>query len=955
MFKEAPMARCLRLAFTGGIAGLAIVGQPAFAQTGTQSETVQTGERVQVTGSSIKRIDAETSLPVQILNRQDIDRLNPQNTEDLLRSISATSSSGGTQLSTGAGATTGGISTASLRALGEQRTLILVNGRRISPYGGAQGTPAVDVNSIPVALIERIEVLKDGASAIYGSDAIAGVINFILRSDFTGALVEAQYGQSSHSGDGKSYYGDTVLGFGDIQKDHFNAILSASFNREDAIYGGQRNFANTTYFPRYGKDGTSGNTYPADIQTLTGGSINFLAPRYAAQVAQGTYPTFGFTNCAPGINRVASAAGVVANTCRYDPGPVVALLPESERSAVGLQGRYALNDAVEFYGEANAQHNVIKTTIQATPISSAFVLQSNDPYTPAQTALLNSYAAVLDAKYGAGYTDSLRGSTAFLLPTTSPYYPTAFAAANGLAGAPLNLFYRSVESGGRAIRDVNDSDRFVVGARGTAYNFDYDIGVLYTQARVRESLTNGYPQYSRLLPLLNSGTVNPFGPSTAAVAQQIAAANYYGQAYESQSSLFGINGKVSREVYNLPAGPISAALGGEVRREQYILNASDAIQTGDLSGYGGNFLNQSDARNVESGFFELNVPVIKGLEINAQGRYDNYEGTGNTFNPKASFRWQPVKEALFRGSWGTGFRAPALTDIFAPVTLGVTGNFDDPLRCVVSPSGIDNTNNSKDCGAQYSQTNGGNRSLQPEKSVSKSLGFAIEPTDQFHFGADYFDTFVRNTIGVITVDQIFSNLGKYSYLVTRGPVQAGLPDLPGPIISVSQQLTNTNNTHVTGVDFDTRLRVPLPVGRLTAALNGTYIIKYDFQNDDGSYTSGLANAINQGGVVARYRHVASLGYDYGPWYGAVIHNFQSAYVDFDTGNPRRVGVYETFDLQASYTGFKGVGITLGMKNVLDKDPPYSNASSAQFQGGYDATYAQPRGRFFYGKLSYMYK
>ena len=950
MFKEVPIARCLRLAFGGGLAGIALIASPAFAQTGNTGEDVQKGERVEITGSSIKRIDAETSLPVQVLTRQDIDRLNPQNTEDLLRSISATSSAGGIQLSSGAGATTGGASTVSLRALGEERTLVLVNGRRISPYGGAQGTSAVDINSIPIAAIERVEVLKDGASAIYGSDAIAGVINFITRTDFTGALVEAQYGQTTHSGDGKAYYGDTVLGFGDMQKDHFNVMLTASFNREDAIYGGQRYFANTTYFPSTGKDGTSGNTYPADIVSRTGGSLNFLSPRYAAQVANGTYPTFGYTSCAPGINRVPSAAGVVANTCRYDPGSVVALIPENERSALGLSGRYALNDKVEFYADANAQHNVVKTTIQATPISSAFVLNSTNSYIPAQTALLNQYRAALDAVHGAGYTASLAGTTAFLLPVTSPYYPTAFAAANGLAGSPLNLLYRSVESGGRSIRDVNDSDRFVLGAKGTVASFDYDLGFLYTQARTRESLVNGYPQYSLLLPLLNSGTVNPFGPSTPAVQQQIAAANYYGQAYESTTSLLGVNGTVSREVFNLPAGPIQVALGGELRREQYFLDASQAIQTGDLSGYGGNFLNESAARNVEAGFVEVSVPILKGLEFDAAGRYDNYEGTGNTFNPKASIRWQPVRQVLFRGSWGTGFRAPSLTNIFSPVTLGVGGIYDDPLRCPT-------TGNSTDCGAQYSQTNGGNKNLLPEKSVSKTFGFQLEPTDSVHFGVDYFDTFVRNTIGTISEDTIFADPVKYAYLITRGPVQAAYPNLPGPIISINQQLTNTNNLHVTGLDFDVKIRIPMPIGRLTAAVNGTYLTKYDFQNTDLSYSNGLADASAEGAVIARYRHVASLGYDYGPWFGQVIHNFQSAYNDYlnSSGVGRRAGVYETFDLQATYTGFKGIGVTIGVKNVADRDPPQSNASAAQFQGGYDSAYADPRGRFLYGKLSYLFK
>ena len=247
MFEERKMVTSLRLAFHGGLTGLAVLTTPVLAQT--VDSGVQKGERVEVTGSSIKRIDAETALPVQVITRQDINRLAPQNVEDLLKTISATSVVGGTQLSTGSGATTSGVSSVSLRGLGATAHS---RARQRSPRGAVRrqsrtggGVAAVDINSIPLAAIERVEVLKDGASAIYGSDAVAGVVNFILRSDYQGALIEGLYGQTTHSATGKSYQSDVLLGYGDLQRDRFNAMLTASYNKENAIYGRDRYFANT--------------------------------------------------------------------------------------------------------------------------------------------------------------------------------------------------------------------------------------------------------------------------------------------------------------------------------------------------------------------------------------------------------------------------------------------------------------------------------------------------------------------------------------------------------------------------------------------------------------------------------------------------------------------------------------------------------------------------------------
>ena len=951
MFKERSLALSLRLAFGGGLAGVAMASVPAFGQE------VQRGEKVEVTGSSIKRIDAETALPVQIITRQEIQRLAPQNTEDLLKTISATNTVLALQVSNGIGAATSGASNVSLRGLGAARTLVLVNGRRVAPFGGVVGggsNTSVDVNSIPIAAIERIEVLKDGASAVYGSDAIGGVINFILRKDYAGFEAGAQYGQTTHSGDGRTYTVDGLVGFGDLSKDRFNVLVNASHTKEDAIFGRQRNFATSSVNVGEGNDTTSGNTFPANIVAPSGASRNFLAPGFAAQVANGTYPTFGLTDCNPSIFSPLKGNKV----CRYDPASTLELIPESERTSANVSGRFVISSAAELYGEIGGSKNVIKYTIQPAPFSDQFALSLGHPYIPVLANLINSYGPAFKAAYGpSGVYDGLFAKNTFLLPTTSPYYPTAFAASLGLAGIPLDLRYRAFEAGLRSKKDDNTAGRVLGGVKGTIAGWDYDSAILYTESKVKETVTGGYPTVSKILPVLNSGIVNPFGPSSPAVQQQLLATNFTGEAFSTKTSTTGLDAKASREIFQLPAGPLALAVGGELRKEKYALSPSQAVTIGDVSGYGGNFLAVDKSRNVEAVFAEVNIPILKNLEGDVAVRYDNYQGVANTTNPKASLRWQPVKEFLLRGSVGTGFRAPSLPDLFGPVTQGVTQNgVSDPLRCPT-------TGSSTDCQTQFAVSNGGNTSLKPEKSVQKTLGFVVEPSANVHFGVDYFDTFLRNQIviggvGAVTILTDAASAMQFGNLVTRAAPSGGLP---GAIVSINQQNANIGNTHIQGIDIDFKTRVVSnSVGNYTFSLNGTYFTRYDGQNIDGSYIGLVADANNFGGaVLPRWKHIASVTWDYGPWAASVVQNFQAAYTDIPsniTGATRRVGVYETFDLQGTYTGVKGLTMTLGMKNVFDKDPPYSNVGGAVFfQAGYDASYADVRGRFVYGNVRYAFK
>src|SRR6266446_4242802 len=241
---------------------LAALVTPASAQ--------QPIERVEITGSALKRIDAETALPVQIISREEIEKTGAQNVEQFLQAVGvAIQGNSNSVAATASGATSGGVSGVSLRGLGSQRTLVLIDGKRVAGGGTITDSVTVDVNMIPASAIERIEVLKDGASAIYGSDAIGGVINFILRKDYKGGEATAYTNLTQHPG-GRGWGANTLLGWGDMVQDRFNATMSFDYRKQDALYGRDRPFASSGINPGAYNDTTSGNTFPANFASASG-------------------------------------------------------------------------------------------------------------------------------------------------------------------------------------------------------------------------------------------------------------------------------------------------------------------------------------------------------------------------------------------------------------------------------------------------------------------------------------------------------------------------------------------------------------------------------------------------------------------------------------------------------------------------------------------------------------
>ena len=496
----------IALAAVLGVGGtLLAVGAPALAQD----------IKVEVTGSSIRRVEGEGALPVQSIGRTEILQSGATNAMDILTLISANNSSGSGNLGSTAGQISFGNQTASLRGLGAQYTLVLINGKRLGTFaGGVSGFEGVNLAAIPVAAIDRVEVLSDGASAIYGSDAVAGVINYIMRQDFTGVDATAQYGMPTRSGGGEQWMLQGTVGAGDLTKDKYNAFFSVQYQSNNKLNSVDRNFARSSFLPEIGLDSTSGQTFPAFVYN----------PATGEAVGQPGYP-----NCAPSI--------VVGTRCRFDPEayPGVNLLPDSTQLNLFGSAQYQFN--ANWKGYLTGMYSQAKNTmtIQPIPMSDQIV------------------GATLPS-----------GNTEIIIQPTSPFYPHDVAAAAGVDGQPLGIRLRCTLCGNRTWEDKNDAWQIVAGVKGTAWNWDWDGSFNYSGNTTKETAKAGMHLNTLINPIMNTivnTTYNPFGPSLPGAKEAIDSTLYTGSPQDSKLDGYGIDFKGSGEIYQLPAGPLALAVG----------------------------------------------------------------------------------------------------------------------------------------------------------------------------------------------------------------------------------------------------------------------------------------------------------------------------------------------------------------------------------------------------------
>lgn len=961
---ETVLARSLRMMFAGGAAvGLGLLAQPVFAQEAGPDAAAPVA-RVEITGSSIRRVSAETALPITTLKHEDIVRSGATTAQDLVNMIP--SNFGGSVLANNVGAT-GAPSTANLRGLGSVYTLVLLNGRRVSNY--ALGNNPVDLNSIPLSAIERVEVLRDGASAVYGADAIAGVINFILKKDYQGLEVSGNYSKPSDPG-GKSKNFNILGGFGDLNKQGYNVMLSANHEVDDALKSVDRSFAKTGIRPDLGIAHTSprggipnlvfsdskGNNYggaAGNLNPVISPSIN---PTRAAGCATAT----GF-----------AMADADATTCQTDYVQFIDLIPKATHDNLIARGVLKLNSDHELYAEAAYTKDHVVAAYSPAPFTNAFTYPVGGKYYPATITIPKG--ATLPAGYIMPNGTVL--ATATVLAADMPVTPTG-----ALSGR-----WRTVAGGGR--QDVTDvkNTRFLVGAKGTIATWDYDAGLTFSKNEGIISFGNGQYSYASLTPLLQSGALNIFGPLDAAGQTALAGTQLHGLENSGTAKATQADARMSKELMQMQYGGLGVAFGVSARKETLDQVSSPTLASGDVVGGNGPVPGVSSGRKVYGAFGEVTVPLYKDLELNGAVRYDKYsndDGTGfSRASPKVSLRYQPVKQIVIRSSYGLGFRAPTLYDNLFPFTAGgaTVNNWSDPIRCpgghpITVPAGGNVVGAAVDeCNVQLTIAQVGNTALKPETSRQFSLGLVFQPSASFSGSLDYWDVRIKDAIQYPAETQIFNAPGQFAGLYYRfdprtdpnqlHPVVSQDPNLP--LSYVLEQKSNFARNFAAGVDVNLNYRQKVAgVGAFGLNLDGTVTTRHGYQYPTGASVSDLGK-YEDFGVTPKWRHILTATYGTGPWNVSLTHNFTAGYQDYTdpaavdgTTYPavRDVKSNSTFDATVGWTGLsKNLDLIAGVKNIGNTEPPSTRAASGSgFQVGYDSTLANPIGRVFYLRARYKF-
>ncbi len=910
-----------------------------FAMQAALAQDTSTGstqlERVEITGSSIKRIAAEAALPVQTFSQADIKRSGVTSVTDFIQQLPVMQ--GFTVAADSVGGGGGGITTASIHDIGETYTLVLLNGRRMAP---ATSGSTIDINSIPLAAVERIEVLTDGASALYGSDAIAGVVNFILKKGAAPFTIEAKVGKPQHPG-AASRMVSLSKGFGDFDTDGYSFFVSGSHQNEDRLKASQRDFAKT---------GIIDFTNPANGELLHffNGSSRSIPPNVAVSYldANGKKKSVNI-NPYLKINGKCPAAHVDLGdgNCYFDYTSSVEIAPEIKRDSIFASGSIKLgNSGFKAFGDLALNNAHVYSTI--APYPAEFALAKTSP-------LFTQYIA--------------------------PYL-TPLQLANETSA---NVKYRLQDLGGRAYDYQSQTSHVVAGVDGSAMGWDVNSAVTISENKQSQNYVSGFPLADRFTTALSNGSIDPFpyalGEMPATMITALKDTQFTGTYNTTDIKMHGIDGRASREVFKLGGGSAQLGIGADYRQTSYTQRANQAVAHAEI--LFDDPQPEFDLKRSNAGAYaELLMPFSKQIEITTSARYDsiskitdglNGVTTGNDQSAgtyKVSARYQPQKSMLFRAAFGTGFKAGSMMEIAQPKTdFGVTGGtYVCPFTAA---NGLQNHPLAQYCDSakgQIEEFTGGNPELKPETSRQWSLGAVFEPTDNISIKLDLWNVSIKDAITSVDEALILADPNKYIGLyTTKYKASTGLSTLAILLapINIGQQENR-------GLDYDFVFRNKLGNGKMTNRIAGTYMItsRYTTPGTSDSWETSLGQYGSNSAVTFRNVIKASSTVDYGSWTHTLAANYRSGYKDkhHDVDNcavdngvdcvdvQLNVPEYYTFDWQTQFRPMKNLELTAGIVNLADKKPPLSLRNTGSHQLGYDPRYASPVGRTYYLSASYKF-
>lgn len=947
-------------------------------------------EKIEVTGTSIKRIAKEGALPVQTFTKEAIAKSGATSVTELIQNLPSMQGFQAPSQSVNSGG--GGVTTASLHSLGSKYTLVLLNGHRMAP---ADTGSTVNLESIPLAAIERVEVLTDGASALYGADAIGGVVNFILKKNYQGAEVHANYDSPQKSGGSNSSVSVTG-GFGSLDQEGFNVQLSYSHDDQKKLTAAQRSATNRGGVFKF-KDSTgrdlwytqwSSNAVPANLLlTFNNDPDNqqdFVSP----------YRVLNGDTC-PVQPQTITASG----RCRFNYAATVDNVPASKRDSFFASGRFKLGD--NFQGFADVAYSDYKMTAAFAPPAQPIGVIIGTPGAPASkwAFLANDPAFQAAAKW---MWDNDVGDG-------SPYDPTKLTDAQ--------VWTRVYDAGRRTDIFQTKSLHTVVGVDGSIGNWDVSASFTHSDNKTSDTAVAGYVDSDKFLAIIKSGAYNPMTSVAGSAVAALAPAVLHQVLDQAKSGIDALNVHGSRAVFDLPDGEAMFGGGLDLLKQSYKDDPSLLNQGGNplrptltntvIGGTAG-ALPFDTTRNVVGFYGELVAPVAKGLELTSSVRHDHYDAAQNARgfdvvndakgNPvaqvehagsksegksfdsttyKVSGRYQPTSNLLLRGSYGTGFRAPSLANITTPLTFAgsTNGTYSCPFPGTVGCLGP---------GAQYDLLNVGNPksdgdALKPEKSTQWTVGFRLEPSKQLSLGLDLWNVTIKDQIQAINENAAFASANALGAASPYAKYFSVIIDPTGgfPSWALSQKPLNLSKAEYSGVDWDNTFRTTLMGTKVSAQWTGTYMLKARYTDGaTGEWQTSLGKYGPDNQVVFRVISNLMISQQVGNWANTLALHYKSGYhdqafaaddaiirtvkADGGFGSPIAfagldVSSYTTVDWQTKYTVNKGLSVSGGIKNLLDRTPPLTlqNAGAGN-SAGYDGRYADIAGRTFYATASYKF-
>ncbi|MCH4293675.1 TonB-dependent receptor [Shewanella sp. 3B26] len=958
MLKNSMLAKSVRFALVAGAATSAFALPAAFAAD--EGEKV---ERIEVTGSRIKRTDMEGANPVTSIDAAAIEKMSVNNVGDLLQNL--TSSAGAavnTQTNNGGDSST----RFSLRGIGSDRTLVLINGRRVVAGGGGANS-SVDLNTIPTAIVKRVEVLKDGASATYGSDAIAGVVNIITKDDFEGFEFKVNYG-GSDKGDATQKGVDVTFG---TASDRGNVVVALGYNTQGDAFMGDREFSEFELraYP-------DGHTEPGGSSAPPWGNYNTADGR----VSRG--PDYGDWRAYDG------------GTDSYNYNPVNYLQTPSTRRYASLFANYTLGE-FGFLGEVNAfaEGNYVQTVgnrlLAPEPLAPLVFFGQEAPYSP------NNY---YNQKYG---------------PKD----------ANGNAYEIADWRRRMLETGGRA--DMRDYKTFrtAVGFNGVLSNgWDWEVAYTWGQSdattrgqgyfnldRVAEAVGPtgwldgngnlivdgaGNPVVdgsgSQLVCLDSDNNVidgcvplNVFGVPgtdteiTADMLQYIS--GDYNTTELGRNSQEVVQAVVSGDLFDLPAGSVGFAAGWEYRKESGSYTPDSLILQGITTA--GSAVGTNGGYDVQEFFGEVIIPILADkplahmLDVEAALRYSDYSTFGTNTSGKLGIKWMPVETLMVRATISDAFRAPTTSDLFGGASLGypeavdpcdanfytdaeyaalkASPNWANCVATGVPANGYDSG------GVEQIPTYGGGAEnwnglvdLGPETADVLTVGFVYNPDfiENLSMTVDYWEIDLKNaisTVGTATRLNGCFEQGEYCNTIKRFGADSAAA---GSIISVDDYTVNVGGIQTSGIDFDFRYSFETGFGDWSLGLDGTYLLEYDKELALGQVVEHAGRfESDHDGNFADLKTNFTIGWSVGDFDTTLVTRYISSVVETEKGwwtDPfeRDTGSNVVVDLQTNWAATDHLSFTVGVDNLFDEEPPFVYSA---FGANTDVATYDLIGRFIY--------